>query len=486
MTPSTRNKWLKFALRWGIAVLGIGYVIGNISLHDRVLFLNAHNVPVEARLATPAVETITPSTEFQVINPETNQVEVMPRSRLVNRADQKHVILKDGRTVELLASDLANEASANDARVARLLIKDPVTGEGRWIGRRDVVPEYQLKVPYPLVNRGLGPMVARANGAYLWGAVLVFWVVYVITAFRWHRLLRAVGIYVPLARVFVLNMVGAFYNTFMPGSTGGDLLKAYYTAKQTPHKARAIMTVVVDRVLGLLALVVLGGAMAGYEYFVLDPSDPARPWCGRVAIGSLLIIVGTIVAVKIAFQPFLRRALGLEFLLSKLPAQKHITHAIETMRIYRQRKGLIIWAVLITLPVHATTVVSATFAGKAFNLPMHAMYYWVVVPVVVLAGAVPISPQGAGVMEFFAILLTRREGVTISGAFALTMSIRVVQILWNLTGGIFVLRGGYHAPSDAEQRELESDESEPPNAAELTADFKASQPVPSPSGRALG
>ena len=53
-------------------------------------------------------------------------------------------------------------------------------------------------------------------------------------------------------------------------------------------------------------------------------------------------------------------------------------------------------------------------------------------------------------MEFFAILLTKRQGCTVSQAFALTMSIRIVQILWNLTGGIFVLRGGFHAPTETE------------------------------------
>jgi uncharacterized membrane protein YbhN (UPF0104 family) len=110
-----------------------------------------------------------------------------------------------------------------------------------------------------------------------------------------------------------------------------------------------------------------------------------------------------------------------------------------------------------SLPVHGAVVVSATFAGMAFGLPISWPYYWVAVPVIVLSGSIPISPQGAGVMEFFAILLTRAHGVTISQAFALTMSIRVVQILWNLTGGIFVLRGGFHAPTSAERHELEED-----------------------------
>jgi uncharacterized membrane protein YbhN (UPF0104 family) len=98
------------------------------------------------------------------------------------------------------------------------------------------------------------------------------------------------------------------------------------------------------------------------------------------------------------------------------------------------------------------------FAGMAFGLPLHWDYYWVCVPVIVLAGSIPISPQGAGVMEAFAILLTQRQGVTVSQAFALAMSIRLVQIIWNLTGGLFVLRGGFHAPTESETKELETDD----------------------------
>ena len=45
------------------------------------------------------------------------------------------------------------------------------------------------------------------------------------------------------------------------------------------------------------------------------------------------------------------------------------------------------------------SILSASFAGMAFRLPLGMFYYWVVVPVVALVGAIPISPQGAGVME---------------------------------------------------------------------------------------
>jgi uncharacterized membrane protein YbhN (UPF0104 family) len=151
---------------------------------------------------------------------------------------------------------------------------------------------------------------------------------------------------------------------------------------------------------------------------------------------------------------------GLDFILKKLPMQRFVQPAVQAMHLYGERPLLGLWALVITLPVHGAVISSAMFAGMAFGLPLTWSYYWVAVPVIVLAGAIPISPQGAGVMEAFAVLLTRRQGVTVSQAFALTMSIRIVQILWNLTGGIFVLRGGFHAPSEREKKELESDETD--------------------------
>jgi uncharacterized membrane protein YbhN (UPF0104 family) len=118
---------------------------------------------------------------------------------------------------------------------------------------------------------------------------------------------------------------------------------------------------------------------------------------------------------------------------------------------------LIFGALMITFPVHLTVIVSAMLAGNAFDLPISTGYYFIVVPVVVLVGALPLSPQGVGVMEAFAFILTRSQGATVNQALALTMSIRLTAMVWNLLGGLFVLRGGYHTPTDKEQSELESD-----------------------------
>jgi hypothetical protein len=441
------KKWLTFVLRWGIAVVGIWWVLSQITWRDRVTLLDANNRPVERRLRdNPPLD----SSEFTLLDGQT-----VKRSELVSKPDFKKVTITSPTgpiTAELLALDLTPNLKAAN----RLLVANPPGSPGTWITPAQA-PGYTLKVPHPLVEVGLGRMVRDAGtGNRPWLlvlAVVIFPITFLVTSVRWHWLLEALEIYITLGRTFVLNMVGAFYNTFMPGSTGGDVLKAYYASKQTPWRTRAVMSVFIDRVIGLLALVIMGGVMAAYQYFAGGPNDPAAHACGKIALMSALIIFGTAAGVVVFYVPGLRRAFGIDWVLPRLPKQKQVRNAVETMEIYRRHKWLVFKSLVVTFPVHITVVISAMLAGKAFGLTLSPLYYFVAVPVIVLVGSIPISPQGAGVMEYFAILLTQKQGATVSQAFALTMSIRMVQILWNLTGGVFVFRGGYHQPTEAEQRE---------------------------------
>jgi uncharacterized protein (TIRG00374 family) len=466
--------WVMFTLRWGIAVVGIWWVIANMSLRDRVTILDENNHPVTATLWEPATED---SASFWIADPSSGIKRLISREKVVNRPDGKkaQVSIRTPQGVlktPLLALDLTD----NLKQVRRLLVTDLETGKGVWITLNHVVGGYQLQVPRPRVDVGVLSMVHLADRSLLLGAILIFPITFVITSLRWNALMRAVGIRLSQARTFILNMVGQFYSTFMPGSTGGDLLKAYYASRQTPHRTSAVISVLVDRVIGLLAQVIMGGAMAGLQYVRSEHhEDPATKACLRVTLGAAIIISGTLASL-LAFRRPIRRAIGLDYLLKRLPMQKHVQQAIHAMSMYRRRPGVVLLSLIGTFPVHAAVVVSAMFAGEAFNLPLPLPYYFVAVPVIVLAGALPISPQGAGVMEFFAIQLTKQYGTTVSQAFALTMSIRLVQVLWNLTGGIFVFRGGYHAPTETEQKQLEAEEEQEATTTDKTEDAELQDP----------
>jgi uncharacterized protein (TIRG00374 family) len=297
-------------------------------------------------------------------------------------------------------------------------------------------------------------MVYQSNPVYLALSVLIFPLTFLITGIRWHWLMQMLGIRISLARAFVLNMVGAFYSTFMPGSTGGDVLKAYYASKFTAMRMHAVMSVIVDRLIGVVALILIGGVMAAWQYQIRE--------CREVAVICGLIVLGTAAGLTIFCNPTLRRISGLDFIISRLPMQQQVQTALDAIEVYRQRPWLVLGTVVMTFPVHMTVIVSAMFIGTAFNLPLPLMYYWAAVPVIVLVGSIPISPQGAGVMEILALQLTRVYGTSAGQAVAWTMCIRLIGILWNLTGGLFVLRGNYHPPTERDQNEVVPEESTNP------------------------
>jgi hypothetical protein len=215
---------------------------------------------------------------------------------------------------------------------------------------------------------------------------------------------------------------------------------------------------------------ILGGAAAAYQWHIPD--------CRRVAVLTGILLGSVAVGGIVFYSRRLRRYSGLDFLLRRLPMQRQVHKAVEAMEIYRHRPLTLLVALLMSFPAHAISILSATFAGRAFGLKLDAFYYWVVVPVVALVGAIPISPQGAGVMEFFAVELTRRHGVTVSQAFILTMSIRLIQVFWNLVSGVFVLTGGYQRPSEKEAAALESDAAAPYAAQRLSDDTTAAPDAP--------
>jgi len=476
-------KWLKFILRWGIAVVGIWLVVQQIYLNDRVWVIENDQL-VAKRLWQAAPANPNEPQTFRVEDAKVKKPEGLPVvwDATANKPDLKSVKISapGGKTIEVPLIGLDIRGDLNKARRPdRLFVIKPVyeNGEplidprsrspitkGEWITRAEVAGgDYVVRVPYPRIETGLLSMIRQANGWLLILAVAIFPITFLVTSVRWDMLLRVLGINLSLSRAFVLNMVGAFYNSFMIGSTGGDILKAYYASKHTPHRTRAVLSVIVDRVVGLLALVLMGGVMASYQYFIAGPDDPAGHACGKIALVSAAILIAAALGFVMVGHARWRKATGLSFLLSRLPRQIQVQAAVQTMEMYAQRKGVVIGTLLMTLPVHITVVLSAMFAGQAFGLTISPLYYFVAVPVIVLVGAIPISPQGAGVMEYFAIILLNRQGATVSQAFALTMSIRMVQILWNLTGGIFVFRGGYHQPTAREQAELESDLPNSPN-----------------------
>src|SRR5439155_7274092 len=74
-----------------------------------------------------------------------------------------------------------------------------------------------------------------------------------------------------------LGLVGFFFNTFLPGSVGGDLIKAWYIAGEQSRRTVAVSTVLIDRVLGLWALAALVALLGSSFWIAGNPALVDNP-----------------------------------------------------------------------------------------------------------------------------------------------------------------------------------------------------------------
>lgn len=111
-------------------------------------------------------------------------------------------------------------------------------------------------------SKGLGYVWERyvvrgqpIHSDFLAGAFLFYCCALLITLLRWYLLVRAQDLPFRVRDALRLGMIGVFFNTFLPGSVGGDIIKAAALAGEQSRRTVAVATVIMDRVIALWALV---------------------------------------------------------------------------------------------------------------------------------------------------------------------------------------------------------------------------------------
>ncbi|MEM9915131.1 MAG: lysylphosphatidylglycerol synthase transmembrane domain-containing protein [Planctomycetota bacterium] len=292
---------------------------------------------------------------------------------------------------------------------------------------------------------GMVSLVKSAELGWLFGGLAVLSLVFPLQAVRWWMLLRCRGMNVSLRSTFKLVMVGLFFNFCVPiGANGGDVAKAYGAARgiKTPSSTtQAIISVLMDRVAGMLGMILLAG-VAG----LLIGDDPVGRKITLFAWAALGMIV---VGVGLYLWPVTRKWLGVTTL-TRFGLFEKIDDAVTG---YRHHGGIVLGTVAISLPVHLSAVVAIAMAGYAVGVPTPWITLIAVLPVVLLVGAMPVSFLGIGLMEptLFGLLQADSD-ITFNQVTAMLMGYRAYLFVYALLGGLLVLLKGMHLnekPGDA-------------------------------------
>ncbi|MCB9878547.1 MAG: flippase-like domain-containing protein [Planctomycetes bacterium] len=295
---------------------------------------------------------------------------------------------------------------------------------------------------------------------------LCFCFTVLIAGARWWWLLRVNGTDVTLGETLRFTWIGVFFNTVVPGATGGDLIKALYIMKRCPgHRMQVTVSVVVDRVLGLGSLAVLGAIAV---LFALDRYT-------QVALSIWGVIVGVGLLGVVALSRRLREMVRLKWLLHRLPPKlRHLLQLVDrAIFFYRDHTWVITASLLAGVLNHLVAVGCVLMIGLAIGIPIPAYEYLVLVPVINIVTAIPLAPNGWGIGEmiygylFSTYCAVHMPPDTANPAAAMATMGVALSILYrlmlsgfSLIGGLFVLFEKDRVTRDDIDREVALEERE--------------------------
>src|SRR6059036_3067258 len=251
-------------------------------------------------------------------------------------------------------------------------------------------------------NRRAQMAEAIRDAQYHWVVIgiLAYIVVEIAAAFRWHVLLKVQGIHLSFWRLSGLFLIGMFYNQFLPGGTGGDIIKSYYLLKETPDKkAGALLAVVFDRLIGLVALVAITGTLISLRFDILSKSPETRRllWILLFLLGSSITALLTSFIIS-GFNLF-------HWLPHRFPGREKLIEVSAAYHLYARHWIATFLAFGASLGAHLATFTTFLCVAYAFNVPsafpegVKVIDFFAVLPIERTITALPISFAGLGLRE---------------------------------------------------------------------------------------
>ena len=287
--------------------------------------------------------------------------------------------------------------------------------------------------------------LAHARFEWIIAGILAYLVVEAAAAFRWHVLLNVQGIRLTLPRVSGLFLIGMFYNQFLPGGTGGDIIKSYLLLKETPdHKAGALLAVVFDRFIGLVALVAITVTLVSMRFDLLSQTYETRRY-----LWILLVLLGVSVASLVA--SFVISGFNLfRWLPHKFPGRDKLIEIAAAYHLYARHWIATSVAFCASLVAHLATFTTFLCAAYALRADVIVTNFFAVMPIERTISALPISFAGVGIRErVLQTMLHEVCGVNEGVAVLIGSLSFLIMVICCLPGGIVYL---FYRPSGPEGR----------------------------------
>ena len=282
-----------------------------------------------------------------------------------------------------------------------------------------------------------------ASVPWLLAAIVVFGLSTLVAVWRWNVLLKTQHLEIAFRSLLGTYLVATYFNNFLPSNIGGDVIRIRDTGRRANSKTLATTVVAMDRILGLIALVLvaaLGATAVGRLHHAAAPIWPVWLWAGFLA--------GAAATTPAVFAPA-----GFGRLLRPLTVfhPVWVGHRIATLTgalaRFGEEPGALAGAFGGAIVVQGALVVYYFAVAYALHLDIAFSDLAVVIPMSFVVQLLPVSVGGFGVREAFFSYYFHRIGQPIEDAILLSLVAQALLMLVSLSGlAVYVWRNRHQTP----------------------------------------
>jgi uncharacterized protein (TIRG00374 family) len=306
------------------------------------------------------------------------------------------------------------------------------SSRARWALRGLLASVLVLAIVYMVPTQELISALSEVSLGDVGILLVLSFLLIAVSVVKWSLFLRHLGISSSFWRLFGLYLIGYFVNVFTPSFIGGDVVRSMALGPQV-NRAHAVSATALERYTGIVAMLM----MALCACFFSRVTTP------QIFLVVVAAVVGCIVATWMILRGWLNalaKRVGLPTKVIRIVETVH-----EGLLIGARDRDLLLKALGLSVAFHLLTVVNTAAVGMAVGwteIPWLGLL--VVVPLILLIGAVPISPQGLGIQEGAFVFFLHAVGATTGQALAIALVLRAKSYLLALAGGlIWVFTKGF-------------------------------------------
>jgi len=244
----------------------------------------------------------------------------------------------------------------------------------------------------------------------------------VLHVHRWQLVARCIGTELHFCLLTRLTFIGFFFNQTLPTTFGGDAARIAMVRRYCPSLSRAVSSVLLDRVVALVAL--LGIIAVGLPFLPGLIDNPAMIWTLTLIVGMGIAGFGFVTIFGARGERFLARipiVKGVRFLLGDFRRSLFSPSETPLVTVY-------------SVAIHLLTCATIFVLANGMAVPLGFLESLLLVPSIILISIFPISFAGWGVREGAMIFLLDHIGVVASDALAISIAFGIFLIALAVPG----------------------------------------------------